>query len=78
MDFNKKMLHYDEPKSRILKNRDDLMSHSKGNKVPGLNVNSIRVPMIANFEQAIREDRIKIRSRRLTSEMKTFIYKNGR
>jgi len=78
MNFSKKLLHYDEPRSRILNNREDLMSHSKGTKVPGLNVNSIRIPMIANFEQAVREDRVKIRSRRLTSEMKTFIYKNGR
>jgi hypothetical protein len=34
--------------------------------------------MIANMEYMIRTDQIKIRSARMTSEMKTFIYKNGR
>jgi hypothetical protein len=34
--------------------------------------------MIANLERVLREDVVKIRSRRLVSEMKTFIYKNGR
>ena len=34
--------------------------------------------MIANFEYMIRTNGVKIRSSRLTSEMKTFIYKNGR
>jgi hypothetical protein len=34
--------------------------------------------MIANLEYKIRTNEIKIRSVRLTSELKTFIYKNGR
>jgi hypothetical protein len=34
--------------------------------------------MISNLEYKIRTNAIKIRSSRLTSEMKTFIYKNGR
>jgi hypothetical protein len=34
--------------------------------------------MISNLEFKIRTNGIKIRSNRMTSEMKTFVYKNGR
>jgi hypothetical protein len=34
--------------------------------------------MVSNLEFKIRTDAVKIRSVRMTSEMKTFIYKNGR
>jgi hypothetical protein len=34
--------------------------------------------MIAHLEFMIRSNGIKIRSRRVTSEMKTFVYKNGK
>jgi hypothetical protein len=34
--------------------------------------------MLSNLEYKIRTNTIKIRSSRLTSEMKTFVYKNGR
>ena len=34
--------------------------------------------MISNLEYKIRTNGVKIRSVRMTSEMKTFIYKNGR
>jgi hypothetical protein len=46
--------------------------------MPGFNANGVRLPMIANLERVLREDAVKVRSRRLVSEMKTFIYKNGR
>ena len=34
--------------------------------------------MVSNLEMMIRTDSIKVRSRRMTNEMKSFIYKNGR
>ena len=71
-------LHYDD-RSKVLARRKDLEQYSDdGNAVPGFNANGVRLPMIANMEYMIRTDQIKIRSRRMTSEMKTFIYKNGR
>jgi len=56
-------LHYDETGSK---------------KVPGFNINGVRLNLISNLEIAIRNKTIKIKSKRLISEMKTFIYKNGR
>lgn len=71
-------LHYDTPNSKVLTAKSKLDDYSKDNKVPGFNVGSARIPMISHFEYMVRTNGIKVRSRRLTSEMKTFIYKNGR
>jgi hypothetical protein len=79
IELDYKYLHYDEPRGKILNNKKaQLEYHSKDSKVPGFNANGVRLPMIAHLEFMIRSNGIKIRSRRTTSEMKTFIYKNGR
>lgn len=71
-------LHYEDSKGQILKAHENLSKHNKGSKLPGLIVNSIRNTMVHKLEQCVRENTIKIRSRRCTGEMRTFIYKNGR
>ena len=79
LEFNYKNLHYDTSNGKILSSRQrELSSHSKNDKIPGFHATSVRLPMIANLEFKIRTNAIKIRSSRTTSEMKTFIYKNGR
>ena len=79
LEFDYKNLHYDTQNGKILSARQrELTSHGKDSKTPGFNANGVRLPMIANLEYKIRSNEIKIRSRRLTSEMKTFVYKNGR
>jgi hypothetical protein len=79
LELDYKFLHYDEPRGKILNSKKgQLEHHSKDSKIPGFNANGVRLPMIAHLEYMIRTDGIKIRSRRTTSEMKTFIYKNGR
>jgi hypothetical protein len=59
-------LHYDN-----LKGGED-------KRVSGFNVNGVRLQLISNLEIAIRTNVIKIRSKRIINELKTFIYKNGR
>jgi len=80
MNYSQKLLHYDKPTSgaNILPNKARLNRVKNKDKMPGFNANGVRLPMIANLERVLREDIVKIRSRRLVSEMKTFIYKNGR
>jgi hypothetical protein len=79
LEFNYKRLHYDDASGKILSIRQkELSSHLKKDKLPGFHATNVRVPMISNLEYKIRTNAIKIRSSRLTSEMKTFIYKNGR
>jgi hypothetical protein len=57
-------LHYDEK--------------SENSKVAGFNINGVRLNLISNLEISIRNNNIKIRSKRIINEMKTFIYKNGK
>ena len=78
LELGYKNLHYDAAAGNILRDRDKLDQYSKGGQIPGFNINANRLPMIANFEQAIRENTIKIRSNRIIQEMKTFIFKKGR
>jgi hypothetical protein len=48
------------------------------NKTPGLTINSIRTALFGHFEEMIRTDVLKIRSSRMISELRTFVYINGR
>lgn len=78
LEINYTNLHYDD-RSKVLARKKDLDTYSNdGNNVPGFNANGVRLPMIGHLEYMIRTDQIKIRSRRMTSEMKTFVYRNGR
>jgi len=79
LEFEYKRLHYDSTNGKILSARQrELSSYDKGNKIPGFHATNVRLPMISNLEYNIRTNGVKIRSSRLISEMKTFIYKNGR
>lgn len=79
LEFDYRRLHYDTPNGKILSTKQRQMdAHKKDNKVPGLQVSSMRPQMVANLEEKIRNNLVKIRSARMISEMKTFVYKNGR
>jgi hypothetical protein len=79
IELDYKYLHYDEPRGKVLNTKKQQLDfHSKDSKIPGFNINGVRTPMIAHLEFMIRSNGIKIRSRRVTSEMKTFVYKNGK
>lgn len=80
MELDYPNLHYDNPRTRALQNKKELEKYedNENGKIPGFSANSVRVPMIANFEFYIRTNSIRIRSIRLVSEMKTFVYKNGK
>lgn len=79
LEFDYKRLHYDSQNGKILSAKQkELSSHSKDNKIPGFHVTNVRLPMVSNLEFKIRTNAVKVRSLRLTSEMKTFVYKNGK
>ncbi len=69
-------LHYDESNSKMFSNTDALDLEKK--LFPGFNVNGVRLNLVSNLEEKVRLNEIKIRSKRTTNEMRTFIYKNGR
>jgi len=79
LEFDYKRLHYDTPNGKILSSKQrEIAAYGKDNKIPGFHATSVRLPMISNLEYKIRTDTVKIRSSRMTSEMKTFVFKNGR
>ncbi len=71
-------LHYDDPKSRKLSDKYAKTVYKQGDKVPGFNVGNTRLQMISDLEEHVRENKTIIRSVRLISELKTFVYRNGR
>tara|TARA_R110000824_G_scaffold383629_2_gene577292 strand:- start:1152 stop:2948 length:1797 start_codon:yes stop_codon:yes gene_type:complete len=78
LEMEYKYLHYDDPKSRKLSEKYAKSVYKQGDKVPGFNVGNTRLQMVSELEEHVRENKTIIRSVRLTSELKTFIYKNGR
>ena len=78
LEMEYKYLHYDDPKSRKLSEKYAKTVYKQGDKVPGFNVGNTRLQMVSELEEHIRENKTIIRSARLTSELKTFVYKHGR
>lgn len=78
LEMDYKYLHYDDPKSRKLSEKYAKMKYKEGEKVPGFNVGNTRLQMVSELEEHIRENKTLIRSQRMISELRTFVYKNGR
>ncbi len=75
LEFDFKYLHYENVGSKILSARQqELSSYSKQDKMPGFQANGVRLPMISNLETKVRLNEIIVRSSRMVSEMKTFIF----
>jgi hypothetical protein len=78
LEMEYKHLHYDDPKSRKLSEKYAKTVYKQGDKVPGFNVGNTRLQMVTELEEHIRESKTIIRSQRMISELKTFVYKGGR
>ncbi len=76
LNLDKKLIHYDLPKSKILMER--LKRQRRGDKIPGFNIGANRVLVVQEFERQVRQGEFVVRSKRAISEMKTFVYRNGR
>lgn len=76
LGLDNKLLHYDLPKSKVL--LEKLKRQKRGDKIPGFNIGANRVLVVQEFERQVRQTELIVRSKRLTSEMKTFVYRNGR
>jgi hypothetical protein len=78
LEMDYKHLHYDDPKSRKLSEKYAKTAYKQGDKVPGFNVGNTRLQMVSELEEHIRENKTIIRSQRMISELRTFVYKGGR
>lgn len=79
-EMNCPNLHYDDytPKALISDKKANEIVDVES-KIPGFNVSGVRLQLVSNLEEKVRLNQIKVKSRRVTTEMRTFIYKaNGR
>jgi hypothetical protein len=73
------LYHGDTTNKPLDKLTKKIVHYTNIGKYPGFNCAAgVRSPVINHLEMMIRTNGIKIRSRRMTSEMKTFVFKNGR
>ena len=72
-------LYYDDVdlKTYTMQGRSSSLKPKDG-KLPGFHTSSVRLQMLSNFAHLVRTNQFKIRSKRVISELQTWIWKNGR
>jgi hypothetical protein len=80
MELGTPNLYYGETSSKPLdKLTHKIITFTNEGKYPGFNCAAgVRTPVIAHLEMMIRTNGIKVRSKRMISEMNTFVFRNGR
>jgi hypothetical protein len=80
MELGTPNLYYGEASNKGLdKVTKKIVTYTKVGKYPGFNVGpGLRAPICSHLEMMIRTDGFKVRSRRMISEMNTFVFINGR
>lgn len=73
-------LYYDDQSLKNVTSQKDTMEivSDSEKKNPGFRLSSVRLQMLMNLEKMLRFNEIKIRSKRFTQELQTWIWKNGR
>lgn len=74
-------LYYDE--TTVLKTYTNdyarkLLNKKDDEKLPGFRSNALRIQMISNFVEMLKNNSFRVRSERVISELDTWIFKNGR
>jgi hypothetical protein len=74
-------LYYDE--TNVLKTYTNdyakkLFNKKDDEKLPGFRSNALRIQMISNFVEMLKNNSFRVRSERVISELDTWIFKNGR
>lgn len=72
-----KNMYYDDPelKTFTMQREASGLKVNKEGKLPGFHSSSVRFQMLTNFANMVKTNQIKIRSRRVISELDTWIYK---
>lgn len=73
-------MYYDDPGLKtptILKKYVDYKIN-KDDKLPGFHTSNVRFQMIAKFVELLKNNGLRIRSKRVINELDTWIFKNGR
>lgn len=81
MNLNYPNLYYDDPQLNKYTMRNNNSANtllSDNGKLPGFHSNSVRFQMLSNFANLVKTNQFKIRSKRVITELETWVYKNGR
>jgi hypothetical protein len=73
-------LYYDDPGLKtptIMKKYVDYQVNKDG-KLPGFHTSNVRFQMISKFVELLKNNGLRIRSRRVINELETWVFKNGR
>jgi hypothetical protein len=73
-------LYYDDPnlKDFTIESRYIKSPTNDSNKLPGFHSSGVRFQMLSGFAAALRDNAIIIRSKRVITELETWIFRNGR
>lgn len=77
MRLGYKNLYYDDPllKTYTIQREASTLGVTNEGKLPGFHSSSVRFQMLTNFAHMVKTNAIKIRSKRVISELDTWIYK---
>lgn len=77
MNLGYKNLYYDDPtlKSYTMQQNVSTIKVTNDNKLPGFHSGSVRFQMLSNFANLVKTNEIKLRSKRVISELETWIFK---
>ena len=73
-------LYYDDPNLKKYTSQEDATSTKvvEGKGLPGFHTSSVRHQMLSNFANLVKTNQFKIRSKRVLTELDTWVFKNGR
>lgn len=72
-------LYYDDSNLKNITSENPKLTEVNDNKkIPGFRAGYLRNQMIMNLEKSLRFNEVRVKSKRFTAELDTFIWKNGR
>lgn len=79
MAMKYKRLYYDDPDLKNFTSQNDATSTPETEEgLPGFHSTSVRYQMLSSFANLVKTNQFKIRSKRVISELDTWVFKNGR
>ena len=82
LEMNYPNLYYDDPSLKNYTNTNLANTKNIGKEnekqLPGFRTNSLRLQMISNFVNMLKDNSFRVHSMRTINELETWVYKNGR
>ena len=78
MNLGYQNLYYDEPQLKTYVAMNQYSPSAQSDTLPGFRSNNLRIQMLSNFVTLLKTNALRIRSRRVITELETWVWKNGR